>query len=1591
MKTARNSGILRAIPLLVTVCFVSFPAQAQYGGGMGEPNDPYLIYTAEQMNEIGADANDWDKHFKLMADIDLAAYTGTDFNIIGRWFEWNHPDNKAFSGVFDGNDKTIHNFTWASAVRDMVGLFAYLRRNPEDHTVKNLGLENVNIRAENGAYIGVLAARNEGSIANCYVTGYVSGEDCTGGLVSCNSGDIINCYSLTTVEGNNDVGGLVGSNNDGDIDLSFSHSTVSGGARVGGLVGTSGEGDIRYCYSSSTVSGLTHVGGLVGLNSLDARIIDCYASGSVAGTDSVGGIVGTNSCDIDDCEERGEIQRCYSTTIVQGDGEAVGGLVGWNKADIISCFWDTETSGMDNMCGDQGWHQVGCDDNKGKTIAEMQMASTFFGWGSCVDETTWTIDDGNDYPRLWWENQPGEPIVATLSGLLMGSGTEDDPYLIYTAEELNLVGLFPCDFNKHFKLMADIDLTAYAGTLFNIIGEAKVSPFHGVFDGNCHTISNFSYSGTKTAGVGFFGYVSRSCGEIKNLGLIHLDIDAPIADEVGVLVGSLSSGSIVNCYVQGGSVSGRNNVGGLVGINEDGTITNCYAAISVFGEHTVGGLVGYNDNDDYGSIVTSCYTAADVTGADDSRDIGGLVGINSWSTIRDCYATGSITAGASSDSVGGLVGTNWGTISNCYSAASISAGNLSVNVGGLIGLYRGRYVICSYWDVETSGLSVSGGGNAKTTAELNDPNTFVGWNPCGEVRWTIEPGKDYPRLVWENGPGIILPSYQLSDFLTGTGAEDQPHEIFTTEQFQKIGRFPCEWNKHFILMADIDLSAYDADSYHVIGVSREQGFTGLFDGNGHVIRNLSYAAGATWGAGIFGYIGGDSHVKNLGVENATIVGGDHSEESGILAGANNGTITNCYVTGSVTGGDNSEALGGLIGENWGTISNCYASGNVSAGKWSEDLGGLAGWNHGTITYCYAAASVTAGDYSESLGGLVGLFGRGKVFCSYWDVQASGLSVSGGGSGKTTAELMNPDTFIGWNSCGEVAWTIEPGQDYPRLIWENRPGVALPSYELSDLLMGSGTEDNPYEVFTAEQFERVGRFPCEWDKHFVLMEDIDLSTHTEDSLNTIGISPDHSFTGLFDGNGHVIRNPTYRGGAYGGTFGYIGSAGCVRGLSIDNITVTSGDSSTRLGGLAGYNEGNINECYVTGSITAGGGTSSGLGGLVGENSGTITNCRAVTIVNAGSNPWDLGGLVGYNNGTVADCSATGTVTGGRDSFNLGGLVGGNSATVMNCHATSNVTAERDSHRLGGLIGDNDGTIINCYATASVNGVDRLRYVGGLVGENNGTVTSCYATANITGGDRSGWVGGLVGENEGTVTACYATGIVSASSSVGGLVGSNRRTITNSYSTVSILADRTFGGLIGNNSWGEVIGSFWDTERNELSSMCGVQGYGATGCDDSFGRTTVEMQTASTFLDAGWDFVDETENGMEDIWDIFEGVDYPKLVWELNISTDHPDYNEWLEVGEPICWCYSRQCHGDADYKAQGKHKYWVSTNDLDILIAAWNKPFAEIENQKVDNVPLICADFDHKAQGTENYRVSTDDLDILIANWNQANAPAADCP
>jgi hypothetical protein len=288
---------------------------------------------------------------------------------------------------------------------------------------------------------------------------------------------------------------------------------------------------ITNCYSTASVSGTTNIGGLVGYNGQDSEVKNCYSEGSVSGDANVGGLVGRNEWDL---------IKCYSTGSVSGSSN-VGGLVG-DGSPVCASFWDTQTSGQPTNGG-----------GTGKTTAEMQTASTYFG---C-----------NDYPRLWWENSPGQPLpTENLSDFVAGAGTEEEPYLIETGEQMNMVGVFWCEWNKHFKLTADIDLSAYTGTSFNIIGISHYEyAFRGTFDGNGHTISNFSYDSNNTDCIGLFG----RGGGIKDLGLINPIVDAGIGNSVGSLIGS---GSATGCYVEGGSVSGNNNVGGLLG---SGSASNC--------------------------------------------------------------------------------------------------------------------------------------------------------------------------------------------------------------------------------------------------------------------------------------------------------------------------------------------------------------------------------------------------------------------------------------------------------------------------------------------------------------------------------------------------------------------------------------------------------------------------------------------------------------------------------------------------------------------------------------------------------------------------------------------------------------------------------------------------------------------------------------------------------------------------------------------------------------------------------------------------------------------------------------------------------
>ena len=154
LTTPINNLILTAICLSA---WMTTTVEAQFSGGAGTVGDPYLISTADDMQAIGLDSNHWDKHFKLMADINLLDVPGTILIPIGSW--------PIFSGIFDGVNHTISNLVLEESLRSYVGLFAI-----SIGKIKNLGFINPLVD-QFLQQVGAVVGYNKGVIKSCWVDG----------------------------------------------------------------------------------------------------------------------------------------------------------------------------------------------------------------------------------------------------------------------------------------------------------------------------------------------------------------------------------------------------------------------------------------------------------------------------------------------------------------------------------------------------------------------------------------------------------------------------------------------------------------------------------------------------------------------------------------------------------------------------------------------------------------------------------------------------------------------------------------------------------------------------------------------------------------------------------------------------------------------------------------------------------------------------------------------------------------------------------------------------------------------------------------------------------------------------------------------------------------------------------------------------------------------------------------------------------------------------------------------------------------------------------------------------------------------------
>ena len=318
------------------------------------------------------------------------------------------------------------------------------------------------------------------------------------------------------------------------------------------------------------------------------------------------------------------------------------------------------------------------------------------------------------------------------------------------------------------------------------------------------------------------------------------------------------------------------------------------------------------------------------------------------------------------------------------------------------------------------------------------------------------------------------------------------------------------------------------------------------------------------------------------------------------------------------------------------------------------------------------------------------------------------------------------------------------------------GVSVTSYAIdpleegvSDTLSGSGTEEAPYVISSGDDLaylaEQVNGGTDYAGKHFELTQDIDLNGSEWTPIGKIEISgtatATKAFNGIFDGGGFTVSNITISEKTVAaGLFGYVGTGGSVKNLTISGLNVMFGTTADDLGyaGAIAYNEGTLASIHTTGVIFNL--PDYFVGGTAGYNAGSLTESSATGSYTVTAQT--AGGIVGYNVGSVSEVFADTDIV-SESSENVGLICGVNetNGSIENALAAGRVKARQAS----GITVTNGGTIKNCAFYGKAEGI-----VGaaGIAYTNNGTVSKSLVAANVK-------ATGETVENEFVAGTVYAT--------------------------------------------------------------------------------------------------------------------------------------------------------------------------------------------------------------------------------------------
>ena len=600
-----------------------------------------------------------------------------------------------------------------------------------------------------------------------------------------------------------------------------------------------------------------------------------------------------------------------------------------------------------------------------------------------------------------------------------GTGTSSDPYLIKTLNNLKNIKLARTEgVVVYFKLIDDIDMSSVPAT-----GDDKWGMFNGNdenaakypvnFDGNNHTISNFSLT---RSGASFFGTLKYSV--VKNLTFNNVtlsnDSDSDY-NSVAIVAYDTRSCTISNVDVKGANLTSLISIsdnskgtGGLIGRMFDGTVENCdITDLSIISSSTrVGGIVGVIPGSDSTRSIENCTIANfKISGTEHVGGIAGRISAGTGTTISGCTVTmgSSPYTGilGSSSSVGGIVGESGGAVNLTNNTVTANVTGTD-KVGGIIGLGSGTTVIDNC-DVA---------GNVTATAEAADANVGTG-GIAGNIvgaNSSITNGCSFD--------GTVSGGYRVGGVLGRTGVQG-------------------------ITVSGANVSGTVSGNTHVGGIVGRQHNASFTASSNTVDATIE---GVTSLGGIAGTLATSATItlnKVDGLIKYTVYGNDDSHSKygglvGLASGSSAISITKNLVRANVRGCRNT---GGLVGEisasgavtisecayegpavseytesaRWNysvngtgrvgalvgyvnssaahSVSDCYASGNLCVNNgWS---GGLVGWSAAgsrlALSKSYSTVDIT-NTGGNVIGGIIGGIGYGGLEHETCKTETSNVSV-----------------------------------------------------------------------------------------------------------------------------------------------------------------------------------------------------------------------------------------------------------------------------------------------------------------------------------------------------------------------------------------------------------------------------------------------------------------------------------------------------------------------------------------------------------------------------------------------------------------------